>query len=225
VTSAPTGQTNHTKPVTLGRAVSADPVTYLLAKRLLDILVSGLALLLLMPLFLIVAIAIKLDSSGPVLFWQYRLGKDGRPFRFYKFRSMSAAATDLRASIAQMNEATGPVFKIRRDPRVTRVGRFLRKYSIDELPQLAHVLGGSMSLVGPRPPIPHEVEQYEVWHRERQAVKPGLTCIWQVSGRSDLSFEEWIRLDVEYVRSRNFWLDLKLLLLTIPAVITGRGAY
>ena len=171
------------------------------------------------------AVAIKLDSPGPALFSQYRLGKDGRPFRFCKFRSMTASAPDIRDALTEYNEASGPVFKIRRDPRMTRVGQFIRKYSIDELPQLFHVLTGEMSLVGPRPPIPSEVDQYEPWQTERLAVKPGLTCIWQVRGRSDIGFEDWVRLDIEYVRTRDFWLDLKLLVLTIPAVISGRGAY
>ena len=221
-TNVTTTQKSHRS---LGRAICIDSPFYIFAKRLFDIIFSLIALILLIPLFLVVSIAIKIDSPGPLLFWQYRLGKDGKPFRFYKFRSMTSAAPDLRADLAKMNEASGPVFKIRRDPRMTRVGRFIRKYSIDELPQLMHVLTGEMSLVGPRPPIPHEVEQYEAWQRERQAVKPGLTCIWQVSGRSDLTFEQWVNLDVQYVRTRNFWLDLKLLVLTIPAVITGRGAY
>jgi exopolysaccharide biosynthesis polyprenyl glycosylphosphotransferase len=209
----------------LARAPRADSLGYLFAKRALDIVGSLAAILLASPFMLAAAIAIKLDSPGPVLFWQYRLGKDGRPFRFYKFRSMTARAPDIRDTLLEANEATGPVFKIRRDPRITRVGRVIRRYSIDELPQLFHVLTGAMSLVGPRPPIPAEVEQYEPWQTERLAVKPGLTCIWQVSGRSDIGFDDWVRLDIQYVRSRSLWLDLKLLLLTIPAVVTARGAY
>jgi lipopolysaccharide/colanic/teichoic acid biosynthesis glycosyltransferase len=212
-------------PRPLPRTPRADSLGYLFAKRLLDILGASAALLIASPIMLVAAIAVKLDSPGPVFFWQYRLGKDGKPFRFYKFRSMTARAPDIRDTLLEVNEATGPVFKIRRDPRITRVGRLIRRYSIDELPQLFHVLGGAMSLVGPRPPIPAEVEQYEPWQTERLAVKPGLTCIWQVSGRSDIGFDDWVRLDIEYVRSRNFWLDLKLLALTIPAVVTARGAY
>jgi exopolysaccharide biosynthesis polyprenyl glycosylphosphotransferase len=202
-----------------------DPLGYLVAKRVLDIVGSLAALVLALPVMIGTAIAIKLDSPGPVFFWQYRLGKDGRPFRFYKFRSMTVGAPDIRDALLGANEASGPVFKIRRDPRITRVGRIIRRYSIDELPQLFHVLVGTMSLVGPRPPIPAEVEQYEPWQTERLAVKPGLTCIWQVSGRSDIGFDDWVRLDIQYVRTRNLWLDLKLLVLTIPAVITARGAY
>ena len=202
-----------------------EPLCYLAAKRLVDILGATAALVIAGPIMLIAAIAIRIDSPGPIFFWQYRLGQHGIPFRFYKFRSMSVNAPSVRDSLADMNEATGPVFKIRRDPRVTRVGRLIRKYSVDELPQLFHVLTGAMSLVGPRPPIPAEVENYEPWQRERLAVKPGLTCIWQVSGRSDIGFQDWVRLDIQYVRTRNLWLDIKLLLQTIPAVITGRGAY
>lgn len=212
-------------PRPLARAPRMDSVGYLWAKRTLDILGSLAALALASPVMIATALAVKLDSPGPVFFWQYRLGKDGRPFRFYKFRSMTVGAPDIRDALLEANEASGPVFKIRRDPRITRVGRIIRRYSIDELPQLFHVLMGTMTLVGPRPPIPAEVEQYEAWQTERLAVKPGLTCIWQVSGRSDIGFEDWVRLDIQYVRTRNFWLDLKLLALTIPAVVTARGAY
>lgn len=213
------------RPRALARPPRAEPLGYLVAKRIIDVVGAGAALLVAAPIMLPVALVIKLDSSGPVFFRQYRLGKDGRPFLFYKFRSMTVAAPDIRDSLLEQNEASGPVFKIRRDPRITRVGRIIRKCSIDELPQLLHVLTGKMSLVGPRPPIPAEVEHYEPWQTERLAVKPGLTCIWQVSGRSDISFDDWVRLDIQYVRTRNLWLDIKLLLLTIPAVLTGRGAY
>ncbi len=217
----------HAQPTSrrLGRAQRVDPLGYLIAKRLLDIAGAFAALVIASPIMLVTALAVVLDSPGPVFYSQYRLGRNGKPFRFYKFRSMNVAAPDLRDSLAASNEATGPVFKIRRDPRITRVGRMIRRYSIDELPQLFHVLRGSMSLVGPRPPIPSEVDEYEPWQTERLAVKPGLTCLWQVSGRSDLGFDDWVRLDIEYVRRHSFWIDLKLLLLTIPAVITARGAY
>ncbi|MEN6345778.1 MAG: sugar transferase [Armatimonadia bacterium] len=217
----------HTQPTSrrLGRAQRVDSLGYLAAKRLLDIAGAFAALIIASPIMLVTALAVVLDSPGPVFYSQYRLGRDGKPFHFYKFRSMNAAAPDLRDSLAASNEATGPVFKIRRDPRITRVGRIIRRYSIDELPQLFHVLRGTMSLVGPRPPIPSEVDEYEPWQTERLAVKPGLTCLWQVSGRSDLGFDDWVRLDIEYVRHHDFWVDLKLLLLTIPAVLTARGAY
>ncbi len=195
------------------------------AKRALDVVVASCALLLSLPLMAIAALIIKLDSPGPVFFRQTRLGKDGRPFVMLKLRSMTRDATDLRAAVAAGNEMVGPVFKIRADPRVTRVGKFLRKASLDELPQLWHVLLGEMSLVGPRPPIPDEVARYEPWQRERLAVKPGLTCTWQVGGRSDIPFERWVQMDIDYVRKRRLLLDLKILLQTIPAVLTGRGAY
>jgi exopolysaccharide biosynthesis polyprenyl glycosylphosphotransferase len=198
---------------------------YMVAKRLIDVVGASVALVLLALPMALVAIAIKLESRGPVLFWQYRLGENGIPFKFYKFRSMVVDAEAARAELEAVNEASGPIFKIRRDPRITRVGRFLRRGSLDELPQLWHVLMGQMSLVGPRPPLPEEVESYEPWQRERLAVRPGLTCIWQISGRSDIPFERWVELDIEYVRRRSLLLDLKILLLTLPAVLSGRGAY
>jgi lipopolysaccharide/colanic/teichoic acid biosynthesis glycosyltransferase len=211
-------------------AVSAIPIApasrgYLVAKRAIDIIGASLALLMALPLMILTAIVVKFESSGSVFFHHIRLGQGGVPFRFYKFRSMCQEAVVLRAVLEGMNEATGPVFKIREDPRVTAVGRIIRKMSVDELPQLWHVLTGRMSLVGPRPPVPDEVARYEPWMLQRLSVKPGLTCIWQVSGRSDIGFDEWMRLDVEYVRRRSLWLDLKILALTIPAVLTGRGAY
>ena len=196
-----------------------------ICKRTLDVVVSLFALLLSLPLMVVAAIIIKLDSPGPVFFRQPRLGKDGRPFVMLKLRSMTQDAAELHTVVASANEMVGPVFKIRSDPRVTRIGKFLRKSSIDELPQLWHVLTGEMSLVGPRPPIPDEVARYEPWQRERLAGKPGLTCTWQVSGRSDISFDRWVQMDIDYLRHRNLALDLKILFRTIPAVLTGRGAY
>jgi len=210
---------------TLPRVRTTDPLWYLFTKRLLDILGATAAIVIAAPIMVVAVIAVRLETPGPVFFRQYRLGRNGRPFLLYKIRSMTASAPDIRDSLEDDNEASGPVFKIKADPRITRVGRVLRKYSIDEMPQLFHVLFGQMSLVGPRPPIPAEVERYEPWQTERLAVKPGLTCIWQVSGRSDIGSDEWIRMDIEYVRNRNLWLDIKLLLLTIPAVLTARGAY
>ncbi len=198
---------------------------YRTIKRIMDIVIS-LAALTVCALFLpLVAIAIKLDASGPVFHRQERVGKDRVIFALYKLRSMAVGAEAARASLAADADVTGPVFKMRNDPRVTRVGRLLRKYSIDELPQLANVLAGQMSLVGPRPPLPAEVENYEPWQLKRLAVKPGLTCIWQVSGRSLIPFERWVEMDIEYVENQSLWLDVKLLLRTIPAVLTGRGAY
>ena len=208
-----------------GIRVCMNGAAYRVVKRLMDITASAAALILLAPLIAVIAAAIKLGSPGPVLFSQIRLGCNGRPFRFVKFRSMTVGADDLRDELAALNEVSGPVFKMRADPRITRVGRFLRRTSLDELPQLWHVLRGEMSLVGPRPPIPEEVQNYEPWQRERLAVTPGLTCIWQVSGRSDIPFERWVQMDIEYVRTRTLWLDLKILFKTLPAVLTGRGAY
>ncbi len=198
---------------------------YEIVKRLIDIAGASAGLVLAGPLMLALAIVVKLDSPGPAFFRQVRLGKNGRPFTFLKFRSMQDGATQLQVALVGHNEVAGPVFKIQADPRITRLGRFIRKYSLDELPQLWHVLLGEMSLVGPRPPIPEEVAGYEPWQRERLAVKPGLTCTWQVSGRSNIPFDRWVEMDIEYVRTCDLLLDLKLLLLTIPAVITARGAY
>lgn len=198
---------------------------YLAAKRVMDIVGASAALVLFSPIMLLAAIAVKLDSPGPVFFRQTRVREGGRLFAFYKFRSMYIDAEQRKAEFESDNEASGPVFKMRRDPRITRVGRVLRKLSIDEMPQLVHVLLGQMSLVGPRPPVPSEVEEYQPWQCERLSVKPGLTCTWQVSGRSDIPFDTWVRMDIDYIRRRSLWLDIRLLMLTIPAVITGRGAY
>jgi lipopolysaccharide/colanic/teichoic acid biosynthesis glycosyltransferase len=198
---------------------------YETAKRLLDIAGASAGLLIVSPLLLAVAVAVKSDSPGPIFFRQVRLGRNGKPFTFLKFRSMQVDANRLQVALMRRNEVTGPVFKIKSDPRITRVGKIIRRYSLDELPQLWHVLVGQMTLVGPRPPLPNEVARYEAWQTERLAVKPGLTCTWQVSGRSDIPFEQWVQMDIEYVRRRNLLLDLKLLALTLPAVVTARGAY
>jgi len=193
-------------------------------KRALDILLSGMALALLSPLLIGTAIAIKLSSKGPVLFRQTRVGLYGRQFHMLKFRSMVVNAEELRAKLAQQNEQSGPVFKLRRDPRITPIGRFIRKFSIDELPQLINVLRGEMSIVGPRPAIPSEVAQYEAWQRRRLSVRPGLTCVWQVSGRNQIGFEEWMYLDMQYIDHWSLAQDLALVLRTVPVVLTGRGA-
>ena len=201
------------------------PQGYRLAKRALDIVVASAALVLLAPLMLLIAIAIKLDSPGPVLFRQVRIGRGGKPFWFIKFRSMVKNAEQIKRDLMPKNEARGgPVFKMRNDPRVTRVGRLLRRYSLDELPQLIHVLHGEMSLVGPRPPLPSEVANYGEWEMRRLSVTPGLTCLWQISGRSDIGFREWIELDHIYIDTMSFWTDVKILLFTVPAVVTGKGA-
>jgi lipopolysaccharide/colanic/teichoic acid biosynthesis glycosyltransferase len=196
-------------------------------KRGVDVAVSGAALLALVPLFAIVAAAIKLTDGGPVLFWQTRVGRHGRTFAFPKFRSMVLDAEKRKAALAGANDhgAAGVTFKMKRDPRITAVGRVIRKLSIDELPQLWLVLTGEMSLVGPRPPVPAEVARYTLEDRRRLEARPGLTCIWQVSGRSEIPFERQVELDVLYIESRSFKLDLMLLLRTVPAVLTGRGAF
>jgi exopolysaccharide biosynthesis polyprenyl glycosylphosphotransferase len=194
-------------------------------KRWFDALFSFLALVLLAPFLLLVAVAVKVDSRGPVLFCQERVGKNGRVFRFYKFRSMVVGAERMKKQLSQLNELDGPVFKISNDPRMTKVGKLIRKTSIDELPQLFNVLRGEMSLVGPRPPLPDEVEEYEQWQRRKLDVLPGMTCLWQISGRNMIGFREWMRLDIEYVENCSFGLDIKILLRTIPAVISRKGAY
>ena len=194
-------------------------------KRILDLLLGSVAVVFALPLMLLAAIAIKLDSPGPVFHRAIRVGREGRKFTFLKLRSMRVGAEELRGLLQHLNQAQGPAFKLQNDPRVTRVGRVLRKLSLDELPQLFHVLTGEMSLVGPRPPFPEEVERYEPWMLRRLTVTPGLTCLWQIRGRSDLGFDEWMRLDLEYVDRQSFLLDLKILALTIPAVLSARGAY
>jgi lipopolysaccharide/colanic/teichoic acid biosynthesis glycosyltransferase len=176
------------------------------------------------PLWLVAALAIRLSSRGPVLYRQERCGLHGRRFVLLKFRTMVENAEKLRGEVAHLNVMDGPVFKAPADPRVTAVGRFLRRSSLDELPQLLNVLTGDMSLVGPRPPIPQEVEKYAPWQRRRLAMKPGITCLWQISGRSQLDFSTWMELDLAYIDHWSLWLDAKILVLTVPAVFSGRGA-
>lgn len=184
-----------------------------------------MALIVFLPSWLVIALAVRFDSKGPILYRSWRVGEGGRLFSFLKFRSMVVGADAIREELRHLNEVDGPVFKIARDPRITKVGHFLRKTSLDELPQLWNVLVGDMSLVGPRPPILEEVRLYQPWQLRRLSVRPGLTCLWQISGRSRIGFDEWMRLDMEYIDRRCFALDLKILLLTVPAVVSGRGAY
>jgi len=198
---------------------------YRVVKRLFDVLFALTGLLLLAPLLPMVVLLIKLDSPGTILFAQRRVGQGGRLFTCYKFRSMVRGAEAMKADLAELNEATGPAFKIREDPRITKVGAFLRRSSLDEIPQLFNVLRGQMSVVGPRPQIPAEVELYEPWQRRRLEVKPGITCLWQIAGRSHIGFDEWMRLDLEYVRRRGLRLDVWIVLHTLPAVIARKGAY
>jgi lipopolysaccharide/colanic/teichoic acid biosynthesis glycosyltransferase len=194
-------------------------------KRVVEVVLATVALVALLPVFTGVAVAILVTSRGPIFHTQQRIGMNSRTFRLVKFRTMSRDAEGLRAGLHDSNEMAGPVFKLRHDPRTTRLGRFLRKYSIDELPQLVHVISGSMALVGPRPPLPEEVAAYGAWERQRLMVKPGVTCIWQVSGRSDLDFDTWVRMDVDYIRRWSLRLDFAILARTLGAVLSGRGAY
>ncbi|MES2660444.1 MAG: sugar transferase [Verrucomicrobiota bacterium] len=196
----------------------------LLVKRLIDASVSLAVLIVLLPVMVVVAILIKVTSPGPVFFSQNRVGMNQRQFRLYKFRSMVADAEERKLELQHLNERDGPAFKIENDPRTTAIGRFIRKMSIDELPQLLNVLSGEMSLVGPRPPLPEEVKRYEWLFRKRLSVKPGITCIWQISGRNSVSFEDWMEMDHEYIENWSLSLDLKILLKTVPAVLFGRGA-
>jgi lipopolysaccharide/colanic/teichoic acid biosynthesis glycosyltransferase len=196
------------------------------AKRLLDVVASLSAILLLSPVLGLVALAIRLESSGPVIFRQRRVGRDGREFMMLKFRSMFTDAEQrLEALLAQNEMDGGVIFKMRDDPRVTRVGRLIRRTSIDELPQLFNVLRGDMSLVGPRPPLPREVALYSLHDRGRLDAEPGITCIWQVSGRSTIPFERQVEMDLDYIHSQSLAQDIKLLLRTVPALLLGRGAY
>jgi len=208
------------------RIIVNDRKGYLIAKRLMDICGAIIGLVCLSWLFLIVAILIKLeDPKGPVFFKQVRVGKDGKEFYMYKFRSMVTNAEELLESMLHLNETTGAMFKMKNDPRVTKVGRFIRKTSIDELPQLWNVLKGEMSLVGPRPPLPREVAQYTEYDKQRLLVAPGCTGLWQVSGRSNVGFEEMVELDIRYINERSIFLDIKLIFKTIIVMFTSKNAY
>lgn len=198
--------------------------SYRFLKRAFDILGSLIGLVVLSPLFLIVSIVIYIDDPGPVLFLQERNGIDGKVFRMLKFRSMRVNAAEQRFDLASQNELDGPAFKMSNDPRVTRVGRFIRKTSIDETPQLVNVLFGQMSIVGPRPLPTYETAELTQQQRRRMLVRPGLICYWQVSGRNDIPFEEWMRMDYQYINEASIWTDLKIICKAIPAVISGRGA-
>ena len=198
---------------------------YRMLKRSLDLAASSAGILLFLPLMIPLALLIKLESPGPFFFRQIRVGKNRRHFVCYKFRSMVADAESLKDDLQYMNEAQGPMFKIKEDPRITRLGRFLRRSSLDELPQMFNVFLGDMSIVGPRPQIPTEVERYEPWHYRRLEVTPGMTCLWQISGRSAIGFDEWMHLDMEYVKMRSFLFDMKIIALTFPAIIARRGAF
>ena len=195
-------------------------------KRLMDILLSIICIIAALPLMLLTVLVIKLTSPGPIIFSQVRVGKYGRHFKFYKFRSMYIDAEARKAELLKQNESgDGVIFKMKHDPRITPVGRFIRKFSIDELPQLFNVLLGDMSLVGPRPPLPSEVRTYTIEERKRLNITPGITCLWQVSGRSELPFQQQMALDKQYIASRSAWNDFVILLKTVPAILTGKGAW
>jgi exopolysaccharide biosynthesis polyprenyl glycosylphosphotransferase len=198
----------------------------LVSKRLIDIMTSTALLVLLAPLLIAVVLLIKWDSPGPVLFGQERVGFNKRRFRMLKFRTMIEGSDQQQRALEHLNEAEGPVFKIKNDPRITRIGAFLRRFSIDELPQLVNVLKGEMSLVGPRPLPVRDVERIDIqWHKRRFSIKPGITCLWQVNGRSNIGFNEWVRMDLDYIDKWSLGLDLLILVKTIPAVLRGPGAY
>ena len=198
--------------------------SYFFIKRIIDLVFSILGLIFLSPLMLITAIAIKIESKGSIIFSQDRVGKDGKLFKMYKFRSMVENAEELKEKLLSKNEMSGPMFKMKEDPRITKVGKFIRKTSIDELPQLFNVIKGDMSLVGPRPNLPKEVTQFNEYHKLKLKAKPGLTCYWQVMGRNSIGFEEWMELDIKYIRERSIWLDLKLIFRTFFVLFGDRNA-
>lgn len=217
---------NDSKAIYFEKVDTNDSAVYLFVKRLIDILGSLVGIVILSPIFVLIAILIKVeDSKGPVFFKQTRLGKNEKPFSMFKFRSMVTNAEELKATLIKQNEAEGPVFKIKKDPRVTKLGSFIRKTSIDELPQLFNVLRGEMSLVGPRPPLPAEVNQYSKHEKQRLKVTPGLTCYWQVSGRSNIGFNEWVELDLKYINERSIWVDIKLIFKTVFVLFGSKDAY
>lgn len=197
---------------------------YSIIKKIIDIVCSVIGLVILSPIFIVISIFIKFESKGPIIFSQERVGLNGKTFKMYKFRSMVDNAEDLKKTLSDKNEMSGPMFKMKEDPRVTRFGKFIRRTSIDELPQLINILRGEMSLVGPRPSLPKEVEQFEEWMRARLLVKPGLTCYWQISGRNDIDFEDWMKLDVKYVQERSTLVDLKLIFETFFVLFGDKHA-
>lgn len=211
--------------VSTNEVVVKDKKLYLFFKRAMDIVGSLLGLIILSPIFLIVSVLIKLeDPKGKIFFSQERNGLNGKTFNMYKFRSMVHNAEELLEGLMEQNEQSGPAFKMKDDPRITKIGKFIRKTSIDELPQLINILKGDMSIVGPRPPIPREVEQYTEYQLQRLLVKPGLTCYWQVGGRNEIGFDEWVELDIKYIEERNLWIDIKLILKTVFVLFGDKTA-
>lgn len=197
---------------------------YSILKRVIDVVGALFGLIILSPILIIVGILIKLESKGPIIFAQKRVGLNGKEFKMYKFRSMVANAEEIKEKLKEKNEMSGPMFKMKNDPRITKVGKFIRKTSIDELPQLINVLKGDMSLVGPRPSLPNEVKEFESWMLKRLEVKPGLTCYWQVMGRNNIDFENWMKLDIKYVNERSFCLDIKLIFKTFFVLFGDENA-
>ncbi|MBU8923167.1 MAG: sugar transferase [Bacteroidales bacterium] len=202
-----------------------DRVSFVVLKRIFDVVAAIVILLLFLPVIPVIILLIKLDSPGHILFKQKRVGKNGKTFDFYKFRSMFTGAENVVGVLRPLSGVDGPIFKLKEDPRATKVGRFLRRSSLDELPQLLNVIKGDMSIVGPRPNLPSEVAHYLPWQRKRLDVIPGITCFWQISGRSHIGFQEWMRLDLEYIRKRSLLTDMMIIIKTIPAVIARKGAY
>ena len=216
---------NLNQGIGISQILERESKLYLFIKRSIDIICSLAGIIVLSPIFLIVAILIKIeDPKGSIIFCQERNGKHPETFNMYKFRSMVHNAEELLKDLQHKNEQTGPAFKMTDDPRITKVGKFIRKTSLDELPQLFNILKGDMSLVGPRPPIPREVEQYTPYQKQRLLVKPGLTCIWQVSGRNNIGFDEWVEMDLEYIKNRNLLLDIKLILKTVKVLFGDSNA-
>lgn len=216
---------NEKSMTNLDEKIVKDTTTYLFLKRLIDIIGSLIGIILTLPLMLTVAILIKLeDPKGPILFSQERNGVYPKTFKMYKFRSMYVDAEARLQELMHLNEQTGPAFKMKDDPRITKIGKFIRKTSLDELPQLFNILKGDMSIVGPRPAIPREVKLYNGYQMQRLLVKPGLTCIWQVSGRNTIGFDDWVELDIKYIKTRNLWLDIRLILKTVPALLGDETA-
>lgn len=203
---------------------SNNRVLYEITKRIIDIILSLVGVIVLTPVIIIIALLIRLESKGPVVFSQRRIGQNGKEFNMYKLRSMVVDAEKLQKKLSTENELSGPMFKIKNDPRITKVGKFIRKTSIDELPQLINVLRGEMSLVGPRPSLPKEVKQFDKWMMRRLEVKPGLTCIWQVSGRNRIDFEDWMKLDIKYIEERSLGLDMKLIFKTLFVLFGDENA-
>ncbi|MBD5523910.1 MAG: sugar transferase [Lachnospiraceae bacterium] len=198
---------------------------YKLIKRLMDVLLSAAALVVLSPVFLITAVAIKCEDNGPVFFAQQRAGKDMKPFRMYKFRSMYVNADEKLSEMMKDNEQTGHAFKIKNDPRITKTGKVIRRFSIDELPQLINIIKGDMSIVGPRPILTFQMEECSQYERQRLVVQPGLTCYWQIGGRANIKWDEWVELDLDYIEDMSLWTDIKMIVKTVPAVFVSDGAY